>query len=277
MKNDDDNLFSLSFFCLYLFLFLSLLKGPVGNAIDEVADLAAHSPDIAQAAAASALGEGKRVFNQAAVSGGLRVQEEEKGGGGGNVALTQGGGGEGSSPKVRGDAINMPPVPLRGVPSHWTPISVGQGSDPTITLCKLDYDTYWRAPSSLPMFKDLLSASKCSGRNMKTEKLSHLKKEMDNDPDGMCLSLLSVVVSKCVVLMDFDHVHTLSHCPSPSLTNLFPHLSLSFSLFPKKTKHTHTHTTFKKKVLWRSQDWCFMKLDVVQHLWLICWAPSPIT
>jgi hypothetical protein len=177
-------------FLFSVFLFLSLfLKGPVGNAIDEVADLAAHSPDIAQAAAASALGEGKRVFNQVAASGGLRVQEEEGGGGGGNVALTQGGGGggEGSSPKVRGDAINMPPVPLRGVPSHWTPISVGQGSDPTITLCKLDYDTYWRAPSSLPMFKDLLSASKCSGRNMKTEKLSHLKKEMDNDPDGVCV------------------------------------------------------------------------------------------
>lgn len=45
-------------------------------------------------------------------------------------------------------AVNIPPVPRSGVPSHWTPVNVGGGRDPTVTLCKLDYDTYWRHPVS---------------------------------------------------------------------------------------------------------------------------------
>lgn len=53
-----------------------------------------------------------------------------------------------------------------------------------VELCQLDYDTYWRAPHSLPMFKDLVAASKCHGKNSKSMKLSALKREMDNDPDG---------------------------------------------------------------------------------------------
>ena len=76
-------------------------------------------------------------------------------------------------------SINQPPVPRSGVPSHWTPITVGGGSDPTVTLCKLDYDTYWRNPSKLPMFKDLVGASGCSGRNTKSARLSVLKAEME--------------------------------------------------------------------------------------------------
>ena len=76
-------------------------------------------------------------------------------------------------------SINQPPVPRSGVPSHWTPITVGGGSDPSITLCKLDYDSYWRNPSKLPMFKDLVGASSCSGRNTKTSRLSVLKAEME--------------------------------------------------------------------------------------------------
>ena len=43
---------------------------------------------------------------------------------------------------------------------------------------------YWRSPHKLPMFKDLVGASKCRGSNSKSEKLSVLKREMDNDPDG---------------------------------------------------------------------------------------------
>ena len=70
------------------------------------------------------------------------------------------------------------------MPSHWTPVNVGGGRDPSVTLCKLDYDTYWRHPDKLPMFKDLLGASHCNGKNSKTERLSVLKKEMDSDPDG---------------------------------------------------------------------------------------------
>uniref|UniRef100_A0A7S2H7V9 Sulfotransferase domain-containing protein n=1 Tax=Octactis speculum TaxID=3111310 RepID=A0A7S2H7V9_9STRA len=80
--------------------------------------------------------------------------------------------------------VNIPPVPKNGVPSHWTPVSVGSGSDPTINLCKLDYDSYWRNPNNLPMFKDLVGKSKCSGKNSKSAKLSVLKKEMEADPDG---------------------------------------------------------------------------------------------
>jgi hypothetical protein len=34
------------------------------------------------------------------------------------------------------------------------------------------------------MFKDLVGASKCRGSNAKSERLSVLKREMDNDPDG---------------------------------------------------------------------------------------------
>jgi hypothetical protein len=34
------------------------------------------------------------------------------------------------------------------------------------------------------MFKDLVGASKCHGKNSKSEKLSVLKREMENDPDG---------------------------------------------------------------------------------------------
>ena len=76
-------------------------------------------------------------------------------------------------------SINQPPVPRSGVPSHWTPITVGGGSDPMVTLCKLDYDSYWRNPSKLPMFKDLVGASGCSGRNTKNARLSVLKAEME--------------------------------------------------------------------------------------------------
>ena len=53
-----------------------------------------------------------------------------------------------------------------------------------VTLCKLDYDGYWRAPHKLPMFRDLVAASKCRGANQKSERLSVLAAEMERDPDG---------------------------------------------------------------------------------------------
>ena len=99
-------------------------------------------------------------------------------------------------------AINIPPVPRSGVPSHWTPVNVGGGRDPAVTLCKLDYDSYWRHPDKLPMFKDLLGASKCHGKNTRTERLSVLRKEMENDPDGtlqVCVFLRDVAY--CVPLL----------------------------------------------------------------------------
>jgi len=34
--------------------------------------------------------------------------------------------------------------------------------DPRVTLCKLDVDGYWRNPTRTPMFRDLVSASRCS-------------------------------------------------------------------------------------------------------------------
>ena len=39
-------------------------------------------------------------------------------------------------------SVVTPPIPRSGVPSHWTPISIGRGRDPMVELCKLDYDSY---------------------------------------------------------------------------------------------------------------------------------------
>jgi hypothetical protein len=148
-------------------MYVFYAQAPI-EVIDDVKASAVNSPVIEEAAAASNIGEGTRIFNQNIVTD---TQEDV-----GNKEVAH--------KSMRSDSIITPPIPMRGVPSHWTPISVGGGSDPAVTLCKLDYDSYWRAPSSLPMFKDLLAASSCSGRKKKVEKLSKLKKEMDNDPDG---------------------------------------------------------------------------------------------
>ena len=52
---------------------------------------------------------------------------------------------------------------------QWTPISLtnihiqSDGKvDATITLCQLDFSTYSQAPHQYPMFRDLVSMSKCN-------------------------------------------------------------------------------------------------------------------
>jgi len=64
----------------------------------------------------------------------------------------------------------------------WTPIDIEISSDPTVTLCKLDFKTYSESPHDTPMFKDLVDKSKCVGKNRRTPTLSVLMKEMATDP-----------------------------------------------------------------------------------------------
>lgn len=58
-------------------------------------------------------------------------------------------------------------IPDKSMPEHWTPISVGGNN--MLTLCKLDFKSYSAQPYTYPMFKDLLTLSKCdeSGRSKK--------------------------------------------------------------------------------------------------------------
>ena len=62
----------------------------------------------------------------------------------------------------------------------WTPVSISgvTSADPTIILCKLDFDEYSKNPHLYAMFKDLVAKSRCTGSNSRSEKLSVLKKEM---------------------------------------------------------------------------------------------------
>ena len=50
------------------------------------------------------------------------------------------------------------------VPSFWVPTELAhvEHGDPRVSLCRLDFDSYWRNPSKTPMFRDLMSASKCA-------------------------------------------------------------------------------------------------------------------
>ena len=66
---------------------------------------------------------------------------------------------------------------------HWTPISVKSFSeDPKFQLCKLNFKAYSvGGPNKLPMFKDLLAASDCKGKNAKSMRLSEIKKEMASE------------------------------------------------------------------------------------------------
>lgn len=64
------------------------------------------------------------------------------------------------------------------VPSQWTPISMGDGTDPNITLCKINYDMYWRDPQRLSKFHQLQAVSNCSGNAVWTAPLSRLKTRM---------------------------------------------------------------------------------------------------
>lgn len=49
------------------------------------------------------------------------------------------------------------------VPRFWVPTGIAhvEHGDPRVTLCRLDFDSYWRNPSKTPMFRDLVAASRC--------------------------------------------------------------------------------------------------------------------
>jgi len=75
------------------------------------------------------------------------------------------GGPSASAPKasmLRGKAGNSTAGGPR-VPSFYVPIELRavEHGDPRVTLCKLDFDSYWRDPSKTPMFRDLTTMSKC--------------------------------------------------------------------------------------------------------------------
>ncbi len=65
----------------------------------------------------------------------------------------------------------------------WTPISIGSGADPKVTLCRLNFRKYWEAPHLSSMFRDLVDHSSCDGGNVKKEYLSVLLQEI-NDKAG---------------------------------------------------------------------------------------------
>lgn len=50
------------------------------------------------------------------------------------------------------------------VPRFWVPTGIAhvEHGDPRVTLCRLDFDSYWRNPSKTPMFRDLVAASRCT-------------------------------------------------------------------------------------------------------------------
>lgn len=66
----------------------------------------------------------------------------------------------------------------------WTPIAISgiASSDPTIELCKLDFQEYSKNPHLYAMFKDLVAKSRCTGTNRKSARLSALKAEIKAKP-----------------------------------------------------------------------------------------------
>ena len=64
---------------------------------------------------------------------------------------------------------------------HWTPIAITSFSEnPKYQMCKLNFRAYSvGGPNKTPMFKDLLAASQCKGNNLKSMRLSEIKKEME--------------------------------------------------------------------------------------------------
>jgi len=70
--------------------------------------------------------------------------------------------------------------PLRlhegGIPDGYFPIDINTHmEDPEVKLCRLDFKAYTANPSRIPMFKDLLRRSVCSGAHVMTKRLSDLK------------------------------------------------------------------------------------------------------
>jgi hypothetical protein len=93
--------------------------------------------------------------------------------------VTSGGG-------ASGRALWGTTVAANASPKFWTPVSIdANGRDPYIGLCQLDWDTYHAAPYKYPMFKDLMVLSKCSGANYKSERMSVLWKEYEENAGGL--------------------------------------------------------------------------------------------
>jgi len=67
----------------------------------------------------------------------------------------------------------------------WTPIDIEVSSDPTVTLCKLNFKEYSQNPHMYSMFRDFVTLSKCMGSNRKRESLSTLMKELDSSNDSL--------------------------------------------------------------------------------------------
>ena len=70
----------------------------------------------------------------------------------------------------------------------FTPISIGTGLNPHVTLCRLRWDLYWKTPSKYASFKNLVSVSLChkqidefGHRIVKSGQLSVLLNELDED------------------------------------------------------------------------------------------------
>lgn len=82
----------------------------------------------------------------------------------------------------RGLASHQSPDELDPYPDwdqeFWSPIDVDVTSDPTITLCKLNFKKYSESPHTYPMFRDLESISNCRGSNKRRESLSTLMREI---------------------------------------------------------------------------------------------------
>jgi hypothetical protein len=73
---------------------------------------------------------------------------------------------------------------LRKPKKHWVPIRVSYvgNSNPTVTLCVLDFETYHKDPSQYPMFRDLVKLSKCNARS-KDVTMDQLEKTVESgDP-----------------------------------------------------------------------------------------------
>ena len=56
----------------------------------------------------------------------------------------------------------------------WNPIEIDKGSDPMVTLCKLNFKEYNRNPHQYHMFRHFVKVSKCHGSNYRVEPMSKL-------------------------------------------------------------------------------------------------------
>lgn len=66
----------------------------------------------------------------------------------------------------------------------WTPISlISPAHNPQVVLCRLKFQEYAARPHEMPMFKDLVDASHCSGSNRRTALVRDLIRGIEQHPD----------------------------------------------------------------------------------------------